>query len=166
MQNPRFSALALGAAVLLAGCAQNAPMKQEPDAFKAGQAPNQAPQVVSAPPPLPTLVLIAPTDLRSGPVIAPGCWVKLFDDANFQGRDSLTLAGPVSLPDIHSPAGKVYWPHRVRSILVGPRARLTAYGARDFGNPLATLVPGTEQVQLEGALATTPQIASMKLECT
>ena len=151
-------------AVVLSACADVAPMKQKADAFKAGEQP--PPQVVAAPPPLPTLLLIAPTELRAEPVIPPGCWAKFFDEPDFRGRDSLTVAGPVMLPDIHSPAGGVYWPHRVASILVGPRARVTAFSARNFQNPLPTLNPGSEQTRLEGALSSAMSIASLKLECS
>lgn len=163
MKNKGLPALAVTTAMLLAACAQNAPMKQQASAFEAGQPP--PPQVVNVAPPLPTLVLIAPTGLRAEPVIPAGCWVKLFDEPDFQGRDGLTLAGPVSLPDIHRPDGKVYWPHHVRSILVGPHAKFTAFEARGLRNPLATLQPGTEQTRLDGALATAPVIASIRLDC-
>lgn len=50
-----------------------------------------------AEPVIPPLIIIAPTEVRTDPTLAKGCWVRLSPQTNFKGVDDLTIAGPIAL---------------------------------------------------------------------
>jgi hypothetical protein len=77
-----------------------------------------------------------------------GCWVKLYDSANFTGED-VTLVGDTSMPTL---AGAF------RSIEVGPNATVTTFGAENFGGSSRRFDPGlkvSENAEDVGSLRVT-----------
>jgi hypothetical protein len=117
-----------------------------------------------ATPVVPPLIIIAPTEVRTDPTLAKGCWVRLFPEPDFQGVDDLTIAGPISLPSLHTPVG-IDWKHKTESLLVGPKAIVTVYENQAYRDKAATLQPGTREAQLRSNLKFTMSIDSLKISC-
>lgn len=118
-----------------------------------------------AAPVVPPLFIIAPTEVRTDPTLARGCWVRLFPEPEYKGTDDLTIAGPVELPSLHSPAGGVYWKQKTESLIVGPKATVVVYENEKFRHQTATLTPGTREPQLRKGLKFTQSIDSLKISC-
>lgn len=118
-----------------------------------------------AAPVVPPLFIIAPTEVRTDPTLARGCWVRLFPEPEYNGTDDLTIAGPVELPSLHSPAGGVYWKQKTESLIVGPKATVVVYENEKFRHQTATLTPGTREPQLRKGLKFTQSIDSLKISC-
>ncbi|HJV50947.1 MAG TPA: hypothetical protein VJ652_05800 [Noviherbaspirillum sp.] len=118
-----------------------------------------------ATPVVPPLFIIAPTEVRTDPTLARGCWVRLFPQPDYQGTDDLTIAGPVELPSLHTPAGGVYWKHKTESVIVGPKATVAVYENQNYRHQTATLAPGTGEPQLRRGLKFTQSIDSLKISC-
>jgi hypothetical protein len=116
-------------------------------------------------PVIPPLFIIAPTEVRTDPTLAQGCWVRLFPQPDYQGMDDLTIAGPLELPSLHTPAGGVYWKHKAESIIVGPKATVAVYENQHYRHQTATLAPGTREAQLRKGLKFTQSIDSLKISC-
>ncbi|MGE5649708.1 MAG: hypothetical protein ACM34A_05875 [Bacillota bacterium] len=114
---------------------------------------------------IPPLFIIAPTEVRTDPTLAKGCWVRLFPQPDYQGLDDLTIAGPVELPSLHTPAGGVYWKHKTESVIVGPKATVAVYENEHYRHQTATLTPGTREPQLRKGLKFTQSIDSLKITC-
>lgn len=141
-------------------CAHAAQPAAAPGASASGAVvnPNLATPVV------PPLIIIAPTEVRTDPTLAKGCWVRLYPEPNFQGMDDLTIAGPISLPSLHTPVG-IDWKHKTESLLVGPKATVTVYENQSYRDKAATLQPGTKEAQLRKNLKFTMSIDSLKISC-
>ncbi|QDZ27899.1 hypothetical protein [Noviherbaspirillum sp. UKPF54] len=114
---------------------------------------------------IPPLFIIAPTEVRTDPTLAKGCWVRLFPQPDYQGLDDLTVAGPVELPSLHTPAGGVYWKHKTESVIVGPKATVAVYENEHYRHQTAKLTPGTREPQLRKGLKFTQSIDSLKITC-
>lgn len=117
-----------------------------------------------ATPVIPPLIVIAPTEVRTDPTLAKGCWVRLFPEPDFKGIDDLTIAGPIALPSLHTPAG-LDWKHKTESVLVGPKATATVYESKSYKDKAATLRPDTQEPQLRKGLKFTQSISSLKIAC-
>jgi hypothetical protein len=117
-----------------------------------------------ATPVIPPLIIIAPTEVRTDPTLAKGCWVRLFPEPDFKGVDDLTIAGPITLPSLHTPVG-TDWKHKTESVLVGPKATVTVYESQSYRDKAATLQPGTREAQLRKNLKFTMSIDSLKISC-
>ena len=120
------------------------------------------------PPAVPPLIILAPTEVRTDPTLARGCWVRLFPERGYKGTDDLTIAGPLSIASLRSPtggAGGVYWKQNAESVIVGPKARVTVYENTSLRGPSAELQPGTEEPQLRNRLKSAQSIDSLKIEC-
>lgn len=157
-------------AVLTAACTAG-PKAGAPDASggTTGMTPPAAQQSVNqslSTPVVPPLIIIAPTEVRTDPTLAGQCWVRLFPEPNFKGTDDLTVAGPIELPSLHTPAGGVFWKHKAESLLVGPKATVTVYENPSYRAKAATLKPGTQEPQLRKALNFTQSIDSLKIACS
>lgn len=116
-------------------------------------------------PVIPPLFIIAPTEVRTDPTLARGCWVRLFPQPDYKGVDDLTIAGPVELPSLHTPAGGVDWKHKTESLIVGPKATVAVYENESYRHQTATLAPGTREPQLRKGLKFTQSIDSLKISC-
>jgi hypothetical protein len=159
MRHQRFVILlALGA--MLCASAQAAQPAATPGASASGAVVN--PNLTT--PVVPPLIIIAPTEVRTDPTLAKGCWVRLFPEPNFQGVDDLTIAGPISLPSLHTPVG-IDWKHKTESLLVGPKATVTVYESQSYRDKAAVLQPGTKEAQLGKNLKFAMSIDSLKIGC-
>ena len=116
-------------------------------------------------PVIPPLIIIAPTEVRTDPTLARGCWVRMFPQTDFKGNDDLTVAGPLELPALHTPLG-VDWKHKTQSMLVGPKATVTVYEGPRFSAKEATFKPGTQVNDLRKEMKYAMGINSMKIACS
>lgn len=122
-----------------------------------------APAVLS--PVIPPQIILAPTEVRSDPTLAKGCWVRLFPELNYQGQDDITIAGPVEIPALRTPAGNVYWKNKAESLIVGPNARITVYENQSFRGPSADVKRGTSEANLREGLRLMQSIDSLNIRC-
>lgn len=119
-------------------------------------------------PVLPPQIILAPTEVRTDPSLARGCWVRLFPEPGYKGTDDLTVAGPVSIPSLHAPTGGasgVYWKPKAESLIVGPKASVTVYEGQTFRGRAIALQPGSQEPQLREALNLVQSIDSLKIKC-
>lgn len=116
-------------------------------------------------PVIPPQIIIAPTEVRTNPTLAKGCWVRLFPQTGYQGQDELTVAGPVDLPSLRTPTGGVLWKHKAESIIVGPKATITLYENQSYRGPSVTVKPGTMETKLREGLQIMQSIDSLKIRC-
>lgn len=119
----------------------------------------------SPPPGVAPMVIIAPTENRSDPTLARGCWVRLFPAPGYTGQDDLTVAGPIELPSLRTPAGNVYWKQKAESIIVGPGAAVELYENGSFNGPSASLKPGARHAQLREELKLMQSVDSLRIRC-
>ena len=110
-------------------------------------------------------VILAPTEVRADPMLAKGCWVRLFPQPEFKGQDELTVAGPMELPSLRAPAGNVYWKQKAESLIAGPKATVTVFEHKSYGGPSATLKPGAQEAQLRKTMKLPQSIDSLKISC-
>lgn len=93
-----------------------------------------------------------------------GCWAKLYTEEKY-GGDSLTLVGPVDMPQMTGPFG-VNWADQIESVQTGPRTTLTIYDDRNYRDRAATIRPGQEVPDLEDEkLGFFEDFRSMKIAC-
>ncbi|WP_420473727.1 hypothetical protein [Noviherbaspirillum sp. ST9] len=119
-------------------------------------------------PVVPPLIILAPTEVRTDPTLARGCWVRLFPSTGYKGADDLMIAGPIAISSLHAPTGGasgVYWKSKAESIIVGPRATVTVHENQDFRGPKATLRPGEREPELRNKLKMPQSIDSLSIEC-
>jgi hypothetical protein len=91
-----------------------------------------------------------------------GCWVTIYDEPHFSGR-SITIFNGIDLPVLQLPDG-TNWHGHIRSVQVGPRARLFLYGLPDFQDRELVVAPGRS---LDGRVALPwAQISSLRTNCT
>jgi hypothetical protein len=92
-----------------------------------------------------------------------GCWVKFYEKKNYEG-DSLTLAGPLSLPRLIGPFG-ADWENKVRSIKTGPNANVTIYDNRNYRDQNKFLDPKTSIPDMSEKMGFFDDFRSMMLSC-
>lgn len=126
---------------------------------------NAAETASSVPPGVAPMIIIAPTETRSDPTLAKGCWARLFPEQGYQGRDDLTIAGPIDVPSLRAPTGSLYWKHRAESILIGPAAHVEIFENASFQGPSKRLRPGERHTRLREELRLVQSIDSMKVRC-
>lgn len=102
------------------------------------------------------------------PKYGEGCWVRFFEEPGLE-RPLGRLAGAVYVNSLSGPGliggmNEEEFFRRVRSLVVGPEARLTAYAERGFSKEMFTLEPGREVEDLR-ALGFPKQVASLKILC-
>ena len=110
------------------------------------------------------LMMLDPTELRSKPTLAGGCWVWMFPDTNYKGKDSIAVAGPAEIQSLHTPAG-LDWHSKAESLIVGPKASLTVYEVQGFRGQERTFPPGFQVQQLRKDLGFIQSIDALKLSC-
>jgi len=110
------------------------------------------------------LVLLDPTELRSKPTLARGCWAWMFPDKNYRGNDSIAVAGPAEVKSLHTPEG-LDWHSKAESLIVGPKASLTVYEVEGFRGQERTFPPGFKVQQLRKDLGFIQSIDALKLTC-
>ena len=134
------------------GQQQSAGQKQQQGAKnQQGQAQGQAPVVVLMP------VAIYPR----GEQIANGCWVRLYEGNNFEGRQ-LTVIGPADLPNVEENVAVFGFD----SAMVGPKASVTAYDGENYEDRTAKLEAGKKYPDLgDTKLGLFEDIESMRVSC-
>jgi hypothetical protein len=115
-------------------------------------------------PVIPPLIRLDPTEIRTKPTMAAGCWVWLFPKQNYKGPDDIAIAGPVEVRSLHTPIG-LDWKKKTESLIVGPNAIVTVFETGNFGDKQGTFKPGTRIMHLRGKLRFTQSIDSLKVAC-
>lgn len=156
--NAIFKPLMLAAAMLLPVAA---PAQEKPPAGAGAASSGSHVQVSPAVAPL---VMLDPTELRSKPTLARGCWVWMFPGTNFEGDNSIAVAGPAEITSLHTPVG-LDWHSKAESLIVGPKASLTVYEVQGFRGQEKTFPPGFEVRQLRKDLGFIQSIDALKLSC-
>jgi len=143
---------------------------QEKPASNAAAAPSapthasSATQTVPVAPAVAPLIMLDPTEIRSKPTLARGCWVWMFPDTNYRGNDDIAIAGPADVKSLHTPLG-LDWHQKAESLIVGPKAGLTVYEVEGFRGKERTFPPGFKVQQLRKDLGFIQSIDSLKLSC-
>lgn len=92
-----------------------------------------------------------------------GCWAKFYDDQNFSG-DSLTLMGPVDMPDITGPFG-IDWKGKISSVETGAKARVLVYDNENFKDLVSTFKPGQKSSDVSKKMGFFDEFSSIKIAC-
>ncbi|GAB3551689.1 hypothetical protein GCM10027343_36270 [Noviherbaspirillum agri] len=119
-------------------------------------------------PVIPPTIILAPTEVRTDPTLARGCWVRLFPEPDYKGTDDLTIAGPLAVPSLHSPTGGangVYWKQKAESMIVGPKARVVVHEHASFRGPAVNIGPGTRETKLRDKPGLAQSIDSLRIDC-
>lgn len=132
-------------------------------AQNAAQAPGKSAQAIPGPA-IPPLILLDPTEIRSHPTSARGCWVWMFPQPGLKGEHDVAVAGPIALSSLHTPAG-LDWHNKAESLIVGPKATVTVYENQDFRGESKVFAPGAQigHLRKEGKLI--QSIDSLKISC-
>jgi hypothetical protein len=110
-------------------------------------------------------VVLVPADAAPDNRLNNGCWVRLHDkDAMQRGSDNLTIVGRMHLPTFQTPSG-VNWSGKTDSLTVGPNAKVTVFGERDYGGKMAALEPGRRIRDLNSELGFGKSIDSVRVDC-
>lgn len=112
----------------------------------------------------PTFVLV--------PVVSPlreqwmrnGCWARLHDNQGFSG-DSLTLTGPLDMPDMVGPFG-INWQDKISSVETGANTTLTVYDNALYRDPVTTFKPGARIPDVSKRMGFFDQMRSLRITCT
>jgi len=143
-------------------CQPLAAPAQEKQPAGAGTSPSAG--TVQVAPAVAPLIMLDPTELRSKPTLAQGCWVWMFPDTNYKGKDSVAIAGPAEIKSLHTPVG-LDWHSKAESLIVGPNASMTVYETQGFRGQERTFPPGFEVRQLRKDLGFVQSIDALKLTC-
>lgn len=92
-----------------------------------------------------------------------GCWAKLHDTQNFLG-DTLTLAGPVDMPDMTGPFG-IDWKGKISSIQTGAKATLIIYDNENYRDPVSTIRPGQRVPDVSKRMGFFDEMSSLRITC-
>lgn len=106
------------------------------------------------------------------PVVSPlreqwmrsGCWARLYDNQGFSG-DSLTLTGPIDMPDMVGPFG-IDWQGKISSLEVGANTTLTVYDNAFYRDPVSTFKPGARIPDVSKRMGFFDQMRSLRITCT
>lgn len=114
---------------------------------------------------IPVITLLVPVRMeeQADSALAEGCWAKLFGEQGFKG-DTLTLVGPVDMPDMTGPFG-VEWGEKVSSVKAGPNAKVTLYDNENYRDRAAAVRPGEQLGQISDRLGIFEEVQSMKISC-
>lgn len=92
-----------------------------------------------------------------------GCWARLHDTQNFMG-DTLTLSGPIDMPDMTGPFG-IDWKGKISSIETGAKATLVIYDNENYRDPVSTIKPGQRIADVSKRMGFFDEMASLKITC-
>lgn len=157
--NASFKIMMLGATMMVQPLTASAQEKQ-----LVGAGTSSSDGTVQVTPAVAPLILLDPTELRSKPTLARGCWVWMFPETNYKGKDSIAVAGPTEIRSLHTPVG-LDWHSTAESLIVGPKANLTVYEVQEFRGQERTFPPGFEVRQLRNNLGFMQSIDAIKLSC-
>ena len=111
---------------------------------------------------------IDPSPSYLDPKYGEGCWVRFFEDENFErplariGRSTYinSLAAPGLIGEMQIPE----FFQRASSLVVGPEARLVAYAEPGFRKEVLNFEAGREVPDLQ-AIGFPERVASLKIDC-
>jgi len=109
------------------------------------------------------MMILVPTKVNVDSATKNGCWVRLYDQKNFQG-DSFTLSGAMDLAEMKGPFG-FNWENKVRSIETGPRTNLTIFDNRNFGDEDKFIEPNVKIPDLSRKMGFFDNFRSLMLSC-
>jgi hypothetical protein len=109
------------------------------------------------------IIVLVPFAYGTDEKLANGCWARLYQDENFRG-DLLSVVGPVDIPN--SRVAGFEWGRRFDSVIVGPKATVTAYDNHDFRQKTATFKPGQKVPDLDEKMGFFQNIRSLKVACS
>jgi hypothetical protein len=109
------------------------------------------------------MMILVPTKVNVDNATKNGCWVRLYDQKNFQG-DSFTLSGAMDLAEMKGPFG-FNWENKVRSLEIGPKASLTIYDNRNFRDQDRKIATGSKVPDLSKKMGFFDNFRSMKMTC-
>lgn len=92
-----------------------------------------------------------------------GCWAKFHDGQNFSG-DTLTLMGPVDMPDMRGPFG-IDWKGKISSVEAGAKARILVYDNENFNDLVSTFKPGQKSKDVSKKMGFFDEFSSLKITC-
>jgi hypothetical protein len=123
------------------------------------------PPITEEPSALPT-VLIVPGSF-SAERVADGCWVQFYTGDRFTGIQ-LNIVGPVEMRTMKGPFG-ARWTG-LESVIVGPRAQVTAFDDEDFEDHSLSFEPGQQIPDLgerrgRSGLGIFEDIKSLRVTC-
>lgn len=129
----------------------------------ASQSGQQSSRPSTSPAGAPAAVLVLlPNAQAQGNRLADGCWVRFFDEKNYQG-DALTLAGPVDLPRMELGNAWRDWD----SAMVGPKATVRTYDNENFADRSAVLTKGQSIPDLrDRKLGWFEEVKSARVQCS
>lgn len=154
----RITAL-MPAALVLAAVAQQPGAQEDSAAQRAENGKAQTQQQAQKDKP-PILVLMPVAIYPRGEEIANGCWVRLYEGEEFEGRQ-LTVMGPAELPDVEENVPVFGF----ESAVVGPKARVVTYDGENYEDRTATLEAGRQYADLEDELDLFEDIESLQVSC-
>lgn len=94
--------------------------------------------------------------------LANGCWARLYTDENFRG-EVLSVVGPVDIAN--ASVGGFEWGRRFNSIVVGPKATLTAYDNDNYQQRTATFRSAQRVQDLDEKMGFFENIRSLRVVC-
>lgn len=103
-----------------------------------------------------------PRPVVGEPVYSNGCWARLYDGHNFQGRN-LEIVGNNSLEDLKLPSG-LDWRDETDSLEVGSGANLEAYSKEHFKGEKEVIGPSIRLNRVETEI-NPGRLRSVKLVC-
>lgn len=111
------------------------------------------------------MVVLVPVEAQAETGLNNGCWVRLQDkDAMVRGNEVLTIVGRMYMPSFETPSG-VNWSRKADSLTVGPNAKVTVFGERNYEGKMAALEPGQQIRDLNGDLGMSKSIDSLRVDC-
>lgn len=114
--------------------------------------------------PLATFVLVPVASPLQDQWMKSGCWAKLHDNTGFTG-DSLTLSGPIDMPDMLGPFG-IDWKSKISSIETGANTTLTVYDNVNYRDPVSTFKPGVRIADVSKRMGFFDDMRSLRITCT
>lgn len=113
----------------------------------------------------PVVYMLVPVTVADrDPAMKEGCWAKFHDDQNFRG-DTLTLVGPVDMPDMTGPFG-IDWKDKISSVETGAKATVQVYDNENFTDLVSTFKPGQKVEDVSKKMGFFDEFASLKISCT
>ncbi len=104
-----------------------------------------------------------PMQASNGHATDKSCWVRLYDQKNYQGESFLVM-GPINMAQMIGPFG-IDWESKVLSIETGPKANLTIFDNRNFKGENKVIDPNVKIPELSRKTGFFDDFQSMTLNC-
>jgi len=109
------------------------------------------------------VITMIPMQASNGQATDKSCWVRLYDQKNYQGESFLVM-GPIDLAQMIGPFG-INWESKVLSIETGPKANLTIFDNRNFKGENKVIDPNVKIPELSRKTGFFDDFQSMTLNC-